>query len=57
MRKWRHRLNGVNPMRGENSPHDVLFSCCALESRTPTDHPIRKVRKVVDLALKELDVL
>ena len=44
-------------MRCEISPHDVLFSCRVLESRTPTDHPIRKVRKAVDLALKELDVL
>lgn len=41
-------------MRGEISPQDVLFSYRTLESRIPADHPIRKVRKVVDQALKEL---
>ncbi len=40
-------------MRGEISPQDVLFSYRTLESRIPADHPIRKVRKVVDQALKE----
>ena len=41
-------------MRGEVSPQEVMFSYRTLESRIPVDHPIRKVRKVVDLALKEM---
>lgn len=41
-------------MRGEISPQEAMFSYRTLESRIPTDHPIRKVRKVVDQALKEL---
>lgn len=42
-------------MRGEISPQQVLFSYRTLESRIPAGHPIRKVRQVVDLALKELE--
>ena len=41
-------------MRSEISPQEINFSYRALESRIPTDHPIRKVRKVVDQALKEM---
>jgi len=42
-------------MRGEVSPQEVMFSYRTLESRIPDDHPIRKVRQVVDRALKELE--
>lgn len=41
-------------MRGEITPQDVFFSYRTLESRIQADHSIRKVRKVVDQALKEL---
>lgn len=42
-------------MRGESSVQDELFSYVSLESRIPAGHPIRKVRKIVDTALIELD--
>lgn len=41
-------------MRGEVSPQEIMFSYRTLESRIPVDHPIRKIRQVVDQALKEL---
>lgn len=42
-------------MRGEISPQDNMFSYRTLESRIPADHPIRKVRQVVDIALKDIE--
>ncbi|MDP5211324.1 IS5 family transposase [Microbulbifer sp. 2205BS26-8] len=42
-------------MRGETYKQDELFSYVSLESRIPVAHPIRKVRKIVDIALVELD--
>lgn len=42
-------------MRGEISPQETMFSYRTLESRIPADHPIRKVRLVVDTALKEIE--
>ena len=33
-----------------------MFSYVDLESRIPIDHPIRKVRKIVDKALAEIDI-
>lgn len=42
-------------MRGEVSPQDTLFSYRTLESRIPASHPIRKVRDVVDVALKNME--
>lgn len=41
-------------MRGEISPQEIMFSYRTFESRIPADHPIRKVRQVVDQALKEI---
>jgi len=41
-------------MHGEISPQEVKFSYRTLESPIPADHPIRKVRKVVDQALNDL---
>lgn len=41
-------------MRGETSKQSELFSYVSLESRIPTDHPIRKIRKVVDKALADM---
>lgn len=42
-------------MRGESSKQDELFSYVSLESRIPSGHPIRKVRKIIDSALSDLD--
>jgi len=42
-------------MRGELNPQQQLFSYVDIESRIPANHPIRKIRKVVDKALDELD--
>ena len=42
-------------MRGHSNPQSSLFSYVDLESRIPEHHPIRKVRKIVDQALTELE--
>lgn len=42
-------------MRGEIDPQRGMFSYIDLEQRVPKDHPIRKIRRVVDKALKALD--
>lgn len=42
-------------MRGEVSSQTALFSYIDLESRIPSQHPIRKVRQVVDKALDDMD--
>jgi len=42
-------------MRGEIDRQRGIFSYIDLEQRVPQDHPIRKVRRVVDKALKALD--
>jgi transposase len=39
-------------MRGEDSnPQPQMFSYVSLEERVPTDHPLRKVRRIVDEVL------
>lgn len=42
-------------MRGETSTQSGLFSYVSLESRIPADHPIRKIRNVVDKALADMN--
>ena len=42
-------------MRGELDPQPEMFSYIDLESRIPDKHPIRKIRRIVDEALKELE--
>ena len=42
-------------MRGEIDLQASMFSYVDLESRIPKDHPIRKVRKIVDTALQEIE--
>jgi transposase len=42
-------------MRGEIDPQPAMFSYVDLESRIPRDHPIRKIRRIVDQALTELE--
>lgn len=42
-------------MRGEINPQPEMFSYVDLESRIPSKHPIRKIRRIVDEALSELE--
>ncbi len=42
-------------MRGESDPQPKMFSYIDLESRIPKHHPIRKIRRIVDKALPELE--
>lgn len=42
-------------MRGEIDPQASMFSYVDLESRIPKGHPIRKIRRIVDEALGELE--
>ena len=41
-------------MRGEDMHAEHLFSYVRLETRIPTDHPLRAIRELVDAALKDL---
>ena len=42
-------------MRGETNPRASMFSYVDLESRIPEQHPVRKVRRVVDNALRTME--
>ena len=42
-------------MRGHSDLQSPLFSYVDLESRIPEQHPIRKIRRIVDQALSELE--
>lgn len=42
-------------MRGEHREDGGLFSYVSIEDRVPKKHPIRKARKLVDAALRDLD--
>jgi transposase len=44
-------------VRGDQVQQEPLFSYISLEQRVPKDHPLRKVRKLVDEALTNLDSL
>jgi transposase len=41
-------------MRGDEGQEDDLFCYDSLESRIPSDHPLRPIRKMVDQALRNL---
>ncbi len=42
-------------MRGDNKEQDGVFSYVSAEARIPKDHPLRAIRAMVDVALKDLD--
>ena len=42
-------------MRGADFTQEELFSYRSLEERIPKDHPLRKLRAVVDILLKTMD--
>ncbi len=42
-------------MRGIDYTQNELFSYRTLESRIPSDHPLRKLRYLVDILLTTLD--
>ena len=42
-------------MRGEANPQTALFSYVSLEERVPRDHPLRKMRILVDAVLATMD--
>ena len=44
-------------MRGDHREGGELFSYISLEDRVPKRHPIRKMRKLVDEALANLDAV
>lgn len=41
-------------MRGEDNHQEELFSYGSLETRVPSDHPLRPIRRMVDEALKAM---
>lgn len=41
-------------MRGQDTQQSTMFSYLSPEDRVPTDHPLRRMRPMVDLALKSL---
>jgi transposase len=41
-------------MRGQDTQQSAIFSYVAPEERIPADHPLRPIRRMVDLALKAL---
>ena len=44
-------------MRGPDEKQDWMFSYISAEKRVPQDHPLRSVRTMVDIMLKELSPL
>ena len=42
-------------MRGDANPQTAMFSYVDLESRIPPDHPIRKIKRIVDDALQSIE--
>ena len=41
-------------MRGEVDPQPLMFHHFLVESRIPTDHPLRRVRKLAESALSAI---
>ena len=42
-------------MRGEIDPQASMFGYVDLESRIAEEHPIRKIREIVDTALQKIE--
>lgn len=42
-------------MRGKPEHQLAMLSCLTVEGLIPNDHPIRKIRRIVDEVLAELD--
>ena len=43
-------------MRGNNiNEQEDMYSYIPLERRVPADHPLRRIRKIIDSALEEMD--
>src|SRR3990172_3052457 len=41
-------------MRGQDQQQEGMFSYISPEQRVPRDHPLRRVRALVDVALKQM---
>src|SRR5277367_5444717 len=41
-------------MRGQDTQHGTMFSYLSPEQRVPADHPLRRIRPMVEVALKAL---
>src|SRR5258708_20942033 len=41
-------------MRGQDTQQSTMFSYLSPEDRVPTDHPLRRMRLMVDVALKSM---
>ena len=41
-------------MRGEDAKQEAMFSYVSPEQRVPADHPLRPIREMVDMILKEM---
>ncbi len=48
-----HHLRSV-PMRGDNRQQEAMFRVLSPEQRVPADHPLRRMREMVDRVLVEL---
>src|SRR5271170_5483871 len=44
----------VSSMRGHDEEQGDVFSYIPLEQRIPRDHPLRRIRQLVDVGLKEM---
>jgi hypothetical protein len=44
-------------MRGSDQENGSLFSYISMEDRIAEDHPLRSIRKMVDIVLKEMESL
>jgi hypothetical protein len=49
------RVEKTVVMRGVPDPQLAMLTSLSTEELIPADHPIRKIRKVVDAVLAELD--
>lgn len=47
-------MHFIQYMRGQNTPQNSMFSYIPLEMRVPKNHPLRKIREIVDTVLKTM---